>query len=117
MGAARTYQKLGQTAQSKNLYDEVVDPTPTRRIRRLSRSSSCQTQGLFRGLSFEPVRETVAGAKISLAGGPVDPMAFAELQAFFKGRRVSIGFPPNGIIDDKFIRRVSPMPAQRKVCL
>jgi protocatechuate 3,4-dioxygenase beta subunit len=42
-----------------------------------------------------------------LSGGPVDPAAFATLQAFFKAMRVDIGFPPGGVIDDKYIQTVA----------
>ncbi len=118
MGAARSYQKLGQTAQSKTLYDEVVRSYADQKDQAALAKQSMSDTGIIQGTVVRTgTGEPVAGAKVSLAGGPVDPMAFAELQAFFKGRRVEIGFPPNGIIDDKFIQSVADAGAAQGVSL
>ena len=118
MGAARSHQKLGQTAQSKTLYDEVVRSYADQKDQAALAKQFLSETGIIQGTVLRSgTGEPVAGAKVSLAGGPVDPMAFAELQAFFKGRRVEIGFPPNGIIDDKFIQSVADAGAAQGVSL
>jgi hypothetical protein len=108
MGAARSYQKLGQTAQSKNLYEEVVrsyaDQKEQVALARQYMADTGTVQGrVLRAGTGEPVPE----AKVALSGGPVDAAAFAALQAFFKSRRVDISFPPNGVIDEKYIQGVA----------
>jgi hypothetical protein len=116
MGAARSYQKLGQTEQSKSLYEEVVrsyaDQKEQAAMARQYMADTGTIQGrVLRAGTGEPVPE----AKVALSGGPVDPAAFAALQAFFKGRGVDISFPPNGVIDEKYIQGVADAGAAKAV--
>lgn len=116
MGAARSYQKLGQTEQSKGLYEEVIrsyaDQKEQVAMARQYMADTGTLQGrVLRAGTGEPVPE----AKVSLSGGPVDPAAFADLQAFFKSRRVDISFPPSGVIDEKYIQGVADAAAAQGV--
>jgi Carboxypeptidase regulatory-like domain/Polysaccharide lyase family 4, domain II/Tetratricopeptide repeat len=116
MGAARSYQKLGQTDQSKRLYDEVIrsyaDQKEQVALARQYMADTGVVQGrVVRAGTGEPVPE----AKVWLSDGPVDPAAFATLQAFFKSRRVEITFPPNGTIDEKYIQNVRDTAAAQGV--
>jgi hypothetical protein len=116
MGAARSYQKLGQTEQGKSLYEEVIrsyaDQKEQATMAQQYMADTGTVQGrVLRAGSGEPVPE----AKVALSGGPVDATAFATLQAFFKSRRVDISFPPNGVIDDKYIQSVADVAAAQGV--
>src|SRR5262245_37621005 len=116
MGAARSYQKLGQGDQSKRLYDEVIRSYADQKEQvALARQYTADTgvvQGrVVRAGSGEPVPE----AKVWLSDGPVDAAAFAALQAFFKSRRVEITFPTNGTIDEKWIQNVRDTAAAQGV--
>jgi protocatechuate 3,4-dioxygenase beta subunit len=116
MGAARSYQKLGQTEQSKSLYAEVIrsyaDQKDQAAMARQYMADTGTVQGrVVRAGSGEPV----PGAKVALSGGPMDAAAFAALQTFFKSMRVDISFPANGVIDDKYLQSVADAAAAQGV--
>jgi Carboxypeptidase regulatory-like domain/Tetratricopeptide repeat len=118
MGAARSFQKLGQTAQSRNLYQQVARLYPEQREQAAIARESLADTGIVQGTVLRSgSAEPVPNAKVSLSGGPVDPAAFAQLQAFFKGRNVEISAPPNGLVDQKYLQYLADTATARGVSM
>src|SRR5215813_11102593 len=118
MGAARSFQKLGQTAQSRNMYQQVARLYPEQREQAAIARESLADTGIVQGTVLRSgSAEPVANAKVSLSGGPVDPTAFAQLQAFFKARNVEISAPSNGLVDQKYLQYLADTASARGVSM
>ena len=118
MGAARSFQKLGQTAQSRSLYQQVARMYPEQREQAAIAREALADTGIVQGTVLRSgSAEPVANAKVSLSGGPVDPTAFAQLQAFFKARNVEISAPANGVVDQKYLQYLADTASARGVSM
>src|SRR5215831_4246972 len=118
MGAARSFQKLGQSAQSRNIYQQVARLYPEQREQAAIARESLADTGIVQGTVLRSgSAEPVPNAKVSLSGGPVDPAAFAQLQAFFKARNVEISAPPNGLVDQKYLQFLADTASARGVSI
>jgi hypothetical protein len=118
MGAARSFQKLGQTAQSRRVYEQVVRLYPEQREQAAIARERLADTGVVQGTVMRTGSgEPVAGAKVSLSGGPVDPAAFSQLQAFFKSRNVEISTPPNGLVDERYLQNLADTASARGVSM
>src|SRR5262245_66490871 len=105
MGAARSFQKLGQTAQSRSLYQQVARMYPEQRAQAAIARDALADTGIVQGTVLRSgSAEPVENAKVSLSGGPVDPTLFAQLQGFFKARNVEISAATNGLVDQKYFK-------------
>jgi len=105
MSAARAYQKLGQTTQSKTLFEQVARLYPEQRELVAGAREALSDTGIVQGTVLRSgSAEPVSGAKVWLSGGPIDPGAFAQLQDFFKNRKVEISAPANGLMDDQYLQ-------------
>lgn len=118
MAAARSYQKLGQAAESRRLYQEVLQSYSDQKdLAELARQYLADT-GTIQGIVVHAsTGAPVPEAKVWLSGGPVDPGAFAQLQTFFKNRGVAISAPPDGVIDARYMQYVSDAAAARNVSM
>ena len=118
MGAARSFQKLGQTAQSRSLYQQVARMYPEQREQAAIAREALADTGVVQGTVLRSgSAEPVSNAKVSLSGGPVDPTAFAQLQAFFKARNVEISAPANGLLDQKYLQYLADTASARGVSM
>src|SRR5262245_41687353 len=118
MGAARSFQKLGQTAQSRSLYQQVARMYPEQREQAAIAREALADTGIVQGTVLRSgSAEPVTNAKVSLSGGPVDPTAFAQLQAFFKARNVEISAPANGVVDQKYLQYLADTASARGVSM
>jgi len=118
MGAARSFQKLGQTEQSRSLYQQVARLYPEQREQAAIARESLADTGIVQGTVLRSgSAEPVQNAKVSLSGGPVDPTLFAQLQGFFKARNVEISAPPNGLVDQKYLQYLADTSSARGVSM
>src|SRR5262249_3982219 len=118
MGAARSFQKLGQTAQSRSLYQQVARMYPEQREQPAIAREALADPGIAQGAGLgSGSAEPVANAKVALSGGPVDPALFAQLQAFFKARNVEISAPANGLLDQKYLQFLADTASARGVSI
>src|SRR5215510_7320078 len=118
MGAARSFQKLGQTEQSRSLYQQVARLYPEQREQAAIARESLADTGIVQGTVLRSgSAEPVQNAKVSLSGGPVDPTLFAQLQGFFKARNVEISAPPNGLVDQKYLQYLADTATARGVSM
>jgi len=113
MGAARSYQKLGQTTQSRDLYAMVVRTYPEQQeqvaIAKDNLAPTGTVQGTVRTSSGEPIGE----AKVVLSGGPLDPESLKELQDYLKSIGLNVVATPYTISDPKFMQDLTDALAAR----
>lgn len=117
MGAARSYEKLGQAEQGRALYAQVARLYPEQDQAAAARESLAGT-GIVQGtVTLSGTRQPVPGAAVWLSGGPIDPAAFSALQLFFRERGLEIALPPSGVADEGFFRYLSDMASARGISI
>lgn len=117
LGAARSYQKLGQTAQSRDLYAMVVrtypEQTEPAAIARENLAATGTVQGTVRTSGGEPLGE----AKVVLSGGPLEPEILAQIQAYLKSIGLNVVATPYTFSDPKFMQDLTDALAARGASL
>src|SRR5688572_14111523 len=83
LGAARSYQKMGEVAKSKDLYAMVVKTYPELQQEVAIAKENLSDSGTVQGrLTRASTGEPIADAKVALTEGPLIPEMFEFVQQF-----------------------------------
>src|SRR6185503_15518401 len=104
MGAARSYQKLGQTAQSRDLYAMVVRTYPEQTQQVAAAKDSLAETGAVQGTVRSSGGEPIADAKVFLSEGPLDAEMLGEVQEYLKSIGLNVTPRPYLLADEKFVQ-------------
>jgi len=105
IGAARSYEKLGQTKESRSLYAEVARVYPEQGSPTSVAREHLADTGMVQGtVAHIGSGEPIAGAKVSLSGGPIDAKALAPVLALYAQRGVVVPVPESP--DEIFLQKL-----------
>ena len=103
IGAARSYEKLGQKKESRSLYAEVARSYSEQSASSaIARERLAETGAVQGTVSHSGDGAPVAGAKVSLSGGPIDRKALEPVLALYASRGVVMPVPDSP--DEKFLQ-------------
>jgi hypothetical protein len=105
MGAARSYEKLGQIKESRRLYAEVARSySEQSNLSAIAREHLTET-GMVQGtVTHVGGGEPIEGAKVSLSGGPIDAKALEPVLALYAQRGVVVPVPQ--VPDETFLQNL-----------
>jgi tetratricopeptide (TPR) repeat protein len=108
LGAARAYQKLGEAAQSRDLYALVLRTYPEQAEQAAIARDNLAPTGIVQGTVMRAgTREPIAEATVSLSGGPLDPEILTQLQEYLKSQGLNVTVSPYGFADPKFTQELT----------